>query len=107
MAKLGDCLADEDNLLHWLGRELGDFGLDIAAPAGRGGEASICRDLPQLSRVSMEEVSQGRERRTTRRNSGTGLMSHTLLQALAKNPLAFDPLQGNTEHGARFRGGMP
>ncbi|CAK0902172.1 unnamed protein product, partial [Prorocentrum cordatum] len=108
MAKLGDCLADEDNLLHWLGRELGDFGLDIAAPAGRGGEASICRDLPQLSRVSMQEVSEGRERRTTRTGSrpSSGLETQSLLQALAKNPLAFDPLQGNTEHGAKFRGGM-
>jgi len=70
LAKLGEHLAGQDSLLHWLGSELGPLGLDVAAPAGRGGEAAVCRDLPQLARVSMAEVSEGRARRK-RRVEGT------------------------------------
>lgn len=63
LAKLGDCMAGQDDLLHWLGEELGPLGLDVAAPAGRGGEAHICRDLPELARVSMDEVQDSQNRR--------------------------------------------
>jgi len=122
LAKLGDCLAGKDSLLHWLGSELGPLGLDVAAPAGRGGEASVCRELPELARVSMQEVSAGRERRKQARvedpqgeaqtpsdsASQTILeqLKQSLLEALQKDPLAFDPLQANTGHGGLFRAGL-
>ena len=54
----------QDDFLHWIGAELGPLGLDVALPAGRGREASICRDVPDLARVSMQEVKAARSRRT-------------------------------------------
>mmetsp|Transcript_81499 Transcript_81499/g.252994 ORF Transcript_81499/g.252994 Transcript_81499/m.252994 type:complete len:595 (+) Transcript_81499:1-1785(+) len=119
MTKLGDCMAGKDSLLHWLGEELGPLGLDIAAPAGRGAEAAICRDLPELARVSMDEVNKGRDRRAEQKASGSpkdastpstpaaGVVpTHSLLEALAAYPLVFDPLQANIPHGGMFRAGL-
>jgi len=109
MSKLGDCITGNDNLLHWLDAELGTLGLDIAAPAGLGEEASVCRDLPNLSRVSMTEVDQGRSRRKTAGNNSADCSesnTRTLLESVANDPLVFDPLQANVTSGALFRGGL-
>mmetsp|Transcript_15579 Transcript_15579/g.30169 ORF Transcript_15579/g.30169 Transcript_15579/m.30169 type:complete len:1061 (-) Transcript_15579:276-3458(-) len=112
MSKLGDCITGNDNLLHWLDAELGALGLDIAAPAGRGEEASVCRDVPNLSRISMTEVAQGHVRRKTSAIFGVDCRDHsesntqTLLESIAKDPLVFDPLQANSTSGALFRGGL-
>lgn len=108
MAKLGDQLAGEEGLLHWLCAELGPLGLDVAAPAGSGREASICRDLPELARVSMNEVHESRARRKERKDAAeAGSVScHKLLEAVAKDALTFDPLQANSGRGAMFRGGI-
>lgn len=114
MTKLGDCMVGKDSLLHWLGDELGPLGLDIAAPAGRGGEATVCRDLPELARVSMNEVNTGRDRRagvkaTSPKDAAStpkAASTRTLLEALAWYPLVFDPLQANAAHGGMFRAGL-
>lgn len=113
LAKLGDCIAGQDSLLHWLGAELGPLGLDIAGPVGCGDEASICRDVLALAKVSMTEVQAGRERRqlhsaedASPQSSGDGPMTASLLAAFGRDPLGFDPLQANTRHGGLFRGGM-
>lgn len=118
LARLGDGLAGEDNLLHWLGSELGPLGLDVAAPNGNGEEATICRDLPELARVSMSEVRQGRARRKEQdqRESAPdfvaaapkeqGVAASNLLDALAGEPLTFDPLQANSWQGGMFRAGL-
>jgi len=122
LAKLGDLLAGEDSLLHWLGTELGALGLDIAAPAGRGGEAAVCRELPDLARVSMTEVNASRDRRLgTLAMEGGALPTQQedkepqrsapgstcgFIEAVAKNPLPFDPLQANAAHGGVFRAGL-
>jgi len=111
MSKLGDCITGNDNLLHWLDAELGPLGLDIAAPAGRGEEASVCRDLPNLSRVSMTEVDQSRSRRRANAagndpSDGSESNTKTLLESIVNNPLVFDPLQANVASGALFRGGL-
>jgi len=66
LSKLGDAMAGKDSLLHWIASELGPLGLDIAAPAGRGGEAAICRDIPQLSRITMSEVDSATKQRKAR-----------------------------------------
>lgn len=105
LAKLGDCVALQGDLLHWLGAELGPLGLDAAAPAGHGGDALICRDLPELARVSMVEVQAGRDRRAQREEGGSA-GPVPLLEALCRDPLAFDPLQGNAALGGVFRGGL-
>lgn len=111
MTRLGDCMAGKDSLLHWLGDELSPLGLDIAAPAGRGGEAAVCRDLPELARVSMNEVNSGRERRQEKKGDGVPelgtVATHSLLQAVARYPLVFDPLQANAASGGMFRAGLP
>jgi len=116
MSKLGDSMDGKDSLLHWIGDELGPLGLDIAAPAGRGGEAAVCRDLPELARVSMNEVDGGRTRRremkaepakATQQPLQVGsVATRTLLEALARDPLVFDPLQANAAHGGSFRAGL-
>lgn len=117
LAKLGSCIAEQDDFLHWLGAELGPCGLDVALPAGRGREASVCRDLPDLARVSLQEVKAARSRRTQKASEGEGEDSSTssrakarlprnLLQAIAQDPLVFDPLQGNAGAGGLFRGGL-
>ncbi|CAK9009198.1 unnamed protein product [Durusdinium trenchii] len=119
LAKLGSCIGEQDDFLHWLGAELGSLGLDVALPAGRGREASICRDLPDLARVSMQEVQAARSRRKQKVNqpeevaedSSTSSRqkasrSQNLLQAIARDPLVFDPLQGNAGAGGLFRGGL-
>eukprot|EP00930_Biecheleria_cincta_P032493 TRINITY_DN22555_c0_g1_i1.p1 TRINITY_DN22555_c0_g1~~TRINITY_DN22555_c0_g1_i1.p1 ORF type:complete len:1072 (+),score=218.92 TRINITY_DN22555_c0_g1_i1:23-3217(+) len=129
MAKLGDCLAGQDDVLHWLGLELGPLGLDAAQPMGRGREASICRDLPHLARVSMSEVQSARARRLQAESSPVApgaefggssgstagapasqaeeeRKASTLLQAIANDPLVFDPLQGNAPQGGLFRAGL-
>jgi len=112
LTKLGDSVAGKDSLLHWLGDELGPLGLDIAGPRGCGDEASICRDLLALARVSMTEIEAGRERRQSQNTEGAAQSSEdgpaatTLLAALGRDPLGFDPLQGNTRHGGLFRGGL-
>eukprot|EP00929_Paragymnodinium_shiwhaense_P097423 TRINITY_DN59100_c0_g1_i3.p1 TRINITY_DN59100_c0_g1~~TRINITY_DN59100_c0_g1_i3.p1 ORF type:complete len:889 (-),score=155.10 TRINITY_DN59100_c0_g1_i3:445-3009(-) len=121
LAKLGDCVAGNDSLLHWLDAELGDCGLDVAAPAGRGGEAAVCREMAELARVSMTEVASGRHRRRARdvahssssapgsngsRGAEGGQQCCSLLGALLEDPTPFDPLQANAGHGGAFRGGM-
>jgi hypothetical protein len=122
LLKLGDAVTGKDSLLHWLGSELADLGLDVAAPMGKGGEATVCRDLPQLARVSMAEVSQGDTRRKTRDEearrgdtatteetktvNGNASVTRTLLEAVAHDPLTFDPLQANTGSGGCFRAGL-
>jgi len=74
--------------------------------------ASVCRDLPNLSRVSMTEVDQGRSRRRANAAAGVGPSNDsesntkTLLASIAKDPLVFDPLQANVTSGALFRGGL-
>ncbi|CAL1136337.1 unnamed protein product [Cladocopium goreaui] len=118
LAKLGSCIADQDDFLHWLGAELGPCGLDVALPAGRGREASVCRDLPDLARVSLQEVKAARSRRTQKASEGEveadsstssrakARVPRNLLQAIAQDPLVFDPLQGNAGAGGLFRGGL-
>ncbi|CAJ1387157.1 unnamed protein product [Effrenium voratum] len=121
VAKLGSCVGDQDNFLHWLGSELGPLGLDVALPAGRGREASVCRDLPDLARVSMQEVQAARSRRKQKVTQSEASETEgekspgearakarmrKLLQAIAYDPLVFDPLQGNAGAGGLFRGGL-
>jgi len=118
LAKLGCCIGDQDDFLHWLGAELGPLGLDVALPAGRGKEASVCRDLPDLARVSLQEVKAARSRRTQKVSEGADVSDSStssrlkarqprkLLQAIAQDPLVFDPLQGNAGAGGLFRGGL-
>eukprot|EP00931_Biecheleriopsis_adriatica_P101627 TRINITY_DN76726_c0_g1_i1.p1 TRINITY_DN76726_c0_g1~~TRINITY_DN76726_c0_g1_i1.p1 ORF type:complete len:1098 (-),score=252.89 TRINITY_DN76726_c0_g1_i1:40-2934(-) len=125
LSKLGDCLGGQGDFMHWLGNELGPLGLDAAMPAGRGREASVCRDLPELARVSMNEVQAARTRRRQQvQQDGSGAelagaesggssgskqgpgRSRNLLQAMANDPLVFDPLQGNAGAGGLFRAGL-
>eukprot|EP00439_Symbiodinium_sp_Y106_P000483 s289_g1.t1 len=126
LAKLGDCIGGQDDFLHWLGAELGPLGLDVALPAGRGKEAAACRDLPDLARVSLQEVRTARNRRRQQAeepaseedgrddggasNCSSPKQAHTrartLLQAMARDPLVFDPLQANASAGGMFRGGL-
>mmetsp|Transcript_115232 Transcript_115232/g.366292 ORF Transcript_115232/g.366292 Transcript_115232/m.366292 type:complete len:1132 (-) Transcript_115232:97-3492(-) len=107
LTRLGDCMANADTLLHWLGAELGPLGLDAAAPAGGEREASVCRELQSLARVSMTEVEAGRDRRKIiDETSAAGVATCSLMQAATRDPLGFDPLQGNAGNGAQFRGGL-
>jgi len=118
---LGSCISSQDNFLHWLGTELGPLGLDMALPVGGGCEASVCRDLPDLARVTMQEVQNARSRRRkelvsedSREEDGASSCSsarrqaraRNLLQAIAGDALVFDPLQANASAGGLFRGGL-
>lgn len=132
LAKLGCCLQGgayatlPEHLgpafAQWLNVELGDCGFDVR-PSGGGGsatEAAVCRDIPQLSRVSMSEVERAKERRRSSQAADAALRlaglaggdnapakeTATLIEAVGHDPLAFDPLLANTGGRANFRGGL-
>lgn len=133
LAKLAECLGPRRDLLQWLRSTLGPLGFDAVLPAGAGGEAFICRDLPSLSRVSMGEVEQARNKRNLRKGgdhvSSEGaatptsqrpspsssprrlsVPTKTLAEAAAKSPMAFDPLAANISQASSskgFRAGLP
>lgn len=109
LAKVGLALTGQDSLLHWIG---GELEMDIAAPTHDS--ASVSRDLPQLARVSLNEVEAGRQRRRGQFGDRRGVStprgearkSVALLDAVVRDPTTFDPIQANYARGAQFRGGL-
>lgn len=106
VTKLASVLCNQDSLLHLLRVELSSLGLDVSAAGGGPEAASICRDLPALSRVSMAEVDASRARRQDRDILANRPDVASLLEAIVHDPMGFDPLQGNAGRGDDFRGGL-
>lgn len=108
LCKLGDVMAGKDSLLHWIAAELGPLGLDIAAPAGRGGEAAICRDIPQLSRITMSEVQAATKQRKARQVARGERPASDLDQdappELAQEGAKTQNLQGDSANGDSANG---
>jgi len=97
------------DLLSWLEDRLGLLGLDIALPSGDSLSATICRDLPNLARVSLKEIEDAK----AKHQESAPVVDNkcTLFNAISKHPLAFDPLMANVSHatGSRtqLRAGFP
>jgi hypothetical protein len=98
-------------LFNWLDDRLRPLGLDMVVPAGKGEEAVICRDLPQMSvpmtEIEGQEQSKDDEADDVHRPGS----KYSMLEACKDHPFPFDPLKANVlkSTGSRdqLRAGFP